>query len=212
MRLLLLSDIHSDEYTLERITKLCEQQTFDYIFIAGDIATCAISFLEDFLDRISKPKCFAIPGNCDLPEVLKMLEERMISVHEKRIELADGFNLVGFGFSALTPFHTHGELTEEEIEKRMSKLKIDRDTLLLTHAPPYGVLDEARGIHIGSKSIRDIIEKRKPFANFCGHAHEIEGKKELCKTIVIKIPAAKLGRYLIVKITNKKLTVQFLKL
>lgn len=210
MRILLLADLHSDEYALERIRNICSAGKFDYALVAGDITKGAISFLEDVLDAL--PNCLAIPGNCDPPQVLEILEKRGRSVHKKRIALSDGFNIVGFGLSPPTPFHTYGELEESEIRKEMTMLDVDEKTLLLTHAPPYGIFDVIRGGHIGSKAIMHFIEAKKPFANFCGHVHEHEGVSKIGKTTVVKIPAANAGHYAVATISDKKLSIEFCKM
>ena len=49
--------------------------------------------------------------------------------------------------------------------------------VLVCHAPPHGTeLDRIRsGLHAGSKSVREFIEKQQPVYFFCGHIHEAEG-------------------------------------
>lgn len=94
-------------------------------------------------------------------------------------------------------------------EKRKKKLKVaeketakakrvlkgwDNVDILLTHIPPYGVLDKVtwknapkhyQGKHAGSKVVLDYIKKKQPRYVFCGHIHEGKGKKKIGKTIVI---------------------------
>ena len=49
--------------------------------------------------------------------------------------------------------------------------------VLICHAPPYGTaLDRVRdGLHAGSRSVRDFIDRHQPEYFFCGHIHEAEG-------------------------------------
>jgi hypothetical protein len=49
--------------------------------------------------------------------------------------------------------------------------------VLVCHAPPYGTaLDQVRpGLHAGSRSVLEFIEKHQPEYFFCGHIHEAEG-------------------------------------
>lgn len=214
MRILLLSDLHEDEHALECIKDIMGKGSFEYVFITGDFTKRTISYVNDILDLMpdSITFCWALPGNCDPPEVLEILEKRQNSAHGRRITIDNGFNIVGFGLSPPTPFHTYGEINDEEIDKGLRTWKIDGNTLLLTHAPPYGRFDLARGEHVGSNAIRKIIEEKQPFANFCGHVHEHEGVDKIGNTHIVKIPAANSGRYAIATINNRELSVEFLKM
>lgn len=211
MRILALADLHCDEIALERAKALYDKEDgFDLVLIAGDIAMHSISFLDDVITAF--PDCYAIPGNCDLPEVPGLLERNGRSLHKKRVELSNGMNIVGFGFSPPTPFGTPGELSEKEIYDGMEKLAIDNNTILITHSPPYGIFDSVKGEHVGSTAIRRIIEEKKPFANLCAHIHEHFGVKMLGETHIVKIPAANMMKCAVVEIKNKKLRVQFISL
>jgi Icc-related predicted phosphoesterase len=55
-----------------------------------------------------------------------------------------------------------------------------RPLVLICHAPPLNSsLDRIRdGLHGGSRSVRDFIEKHQPRDFFCGHIHEAEGVVE----------------------------------
>ena len=47
--------------------------------------------------------------------------------------------------------------------------------VLVTHGPPYGILDEANGHkhnHKGSKALRRAVERQKPSLHLFGHIHE----------------------------------------
>ncbi|MBU2104810.1 MAG: metallophosphoesterase [Nanoarchaeota archaeon] len=67
--------------------------------------------------------------------------------------------------------------------------------ILVSHQPPYGILDKISGAygapknwwgkHAGSKVVLDYIKKSQPKYVFCGHIHEGKGKKKVGKTIVI---------------------------
>src|SRR5208283_3571475 len=148
MRFLAVSDIHEEEAALESIAAL--SSSYDHVFVCGDISR-SVSFAEDLM-RI--PNAFIVPGD-------RALSKSAHYVQEKRVEIGDSLNVVGFGYSPPSPFFTYGELSEEEIYSRMKKLKIDSNTLLLTHAPPKGHLDTGSlGRHIGSESILRIIQER----------------------------------------------------
>ncbi|MFH2106850.1 MAG: metallophosphoesterase [Candidatus Micrarchaeota archaeon] len=226
MRVLAISDIHDDEVCLEKVKAFCNKNEFDHILIAGDITKHSISFLEEVLEAL--PNSFIIPGNNEDAKVLakmkkydgylhekigflrNVLAERTSTIDEKgnryeEHEMADTYPIVGFGFSNITPFGTPGELTEDEIYERMSKLPIDEKTILLCHCPPYGYFDTTpNGEHVGSKSIWKIILEKRPLMALFGHIHELEGVNEvkfpnsLGQTLLVKIPAAPSGRAVVI--------------
>jgi Icc-related predicted phosphoesterase len=52
--------------------------------------------------------------------------------------------------------------------------------LLLTHGPPYGILDtNINGINTGCRDLLDAIFERPPRYNIFGHIHEAYGTKEV---------------------------------
>jgi len=78
---------------------------------------------------------------------------------------------------------------EAEAKKFLSRTKhLD---ILLTHNPPYKMLDKAKNkylkapTHVGSKALSSYIKSKKPRYLICGHIHESKGTSKLKKTIVI---------------------------
>lgn len=207
MRILAVSDIHDDETALKAIAGITGN--FDYVFIAGDIAT-TVHFAEMTLSMI--PNAFIIPGNNEPEKVIGILEKAENYVHGKRIGIGDGLNVVGFGYSSITPFGTPGELTENEIKKGLEPLEADGNTLLLLHCPPKGYFDKAGGRNAGSNSILEFIKNKKPMAALFGHIHELQGTSMIENTKLIKIPAAQFMKGVSIEIKNKGIEVEFLEL
>lgn len=218
MRIFVFSDLHDEEVTFESLRKKCAEENCDFVFILGDTTNDSPKFLEEV---VSSPKnCFFIPGNNEPVNAIQRVSSSCGYIHCKRVELAGGLNVVGFGKSNVTPFGTPGELSEEEIYVQMRSLPIDRNTILLLHVPPLGFFDEVKSPrgsgsqHIGSESVLKIIEEKKPFVVFCGHVHELEGIAMLGKTHIIKVPSAKFGKYCIAEIDDKtrKVSAEFFSL
>ena len=74
--------------------------------------------------------------------------------------------------------------------------RFGRLDILLTHIPPYGVLDRVDsatippawiGRHAGSKTVLEYIRKQQPRYVFCGHIHESEGFERLGQTEVYNL-------------------------
>nr|QNO54445.1 hypothetical protein IPKNHHKO_00022 [Methanosarcinales archaeon ANME-1 ERB7] len=201
MRILAFSDLHGDEYALQALQKVSGQ--YDRVFICGDISSTNV-FAEAVLKAF--PGAFIIPGNREDERLNSLILSQPGCVQERRVEIEDGLNVVGFGYSNHTPFGTYGELSEEEIYSRMSKLPIDGNTILMLHCPPKGHFDDVgKGFHAGSESVLRIIEDKKPFAAFFGHIHEHAGVDHISLTTLVKIPAANTMKACAVTITNKNI-------
>jgi uncharacterized protein len=210
MKLLVVADLHGDEVMLERL-KAVSSKGFDAVLIAGDITDNSTSYTADLLEAF--PSAYIIPGNNENASVLEILRMAKNYSHEKRHELKSGYNIVGFGLSNPTPFHTPGEVKDEKIYEAVSKLKIDGKTILLLHAPPFGLLDEINGIHVGSQSLLRIIEEKQPALVFCGHLHEVIGVQKLGSTIIVNVPATESGMYCVAETkSNGSVGIQFCRL
>lgn len=198
MRILALSDLHSEEAVLNGLRSLLKKERFNLILIVGDITQRGpVSYAEDLLDAIGEENVLAIHGNMDTQQVIEALEKRGIFFHLKKVEVG-GWNFVGFGGSSPTPFGTPIEYSEEQIYDELSRMRVNPKTILVTHSPPYnsGVDTTSKGVSAGSKSIRRVIEEGKPFMNICGHIHEAEGEAVIGNTKVVKVPPAMNGRAL----------------
>ena len=208
MKILVFSDLHGEEIALEKLKELAAKEKFDYVLSCGDNSQ-AVSVLEDMIDTF--PNFYLIPGNWEGKEANDFLLQNEHCIHEKRIEL-NGLNLVGFGYSNITPFGTYGEMEEKEIYEKMSKLKIDNNTILLLHCPPKGHFDSVGNMNPGSSSILKIIEEKKPLVVFFGHIHEHEGTEKMGESTLVKVPAANGMKACIVDIKEDKVSCNFVRI
>ena len=197
------SDLHSSTHFLERLKEKFGKKGNEIFLFTGDLIDFTRSKDEIFsiLEDLSKNnKVFAIPGNCDRSFVDKKLEELGINVDKKRKEIkGKELNVVGFGGSLKTPFSTPNERKEEDFYSIFEL--VDSKTILLSHIPPFGIFDEVKNEHIGSKVLREIIKKKNPYMLVCGHVHETSGVKKIKNTTVVKLPPAKFG--FLARINNK---------
>lgn len=206
MRILAFSDLHDEEAALESLAKLAP--SYDRVFACGDLTQDA-SFADEVLAAL--PNALIVPGNWDSRVAGERFSASSQWLHGKRVELGGGLNAVGFGYSPPTPFFTFGEMGEDEIYSAMSKLPIDRNTLLLLHCPPKGHFDLVHLVRrIGSESILRIIEEKKPLAAFFGHVHEHMGVSKLGTTELIKLPPASSMRAASISIKDKRITTEFI--
>lgn len=158
-------------------------------------------------DRLSSAglHCHMAPGNDDQEVVDEVLGAgRWIVNGEGRLlELREGLTLASCGYSNPTPWNTHREESEEELEARMARIvppETDCSGLLLNfHVPPHGTNldvcpaldDDLRVItkggvpqmtSAGSTSTRKLIETRQPLLSLHGHIHESKGAEKLGRT------------------------------
>lgn len=67
--------------------------------------------------------------------------------------------------------------TEEELAEKWALIPADVD-ILVTHSPPYGILDKTRrGEHVGSLSLRnEVMGRINPKLHVLGHIHGCGGR------------------------------------
>ncbi len=155
--------------------------------------------LAEFFDKAEErlkeagAKMYLIPGNDDYDEVAEFAQkhesEHVIFFDNRIVNLGD-YQLLGYGYSNPTPWRTPREKAEKEIYKDLKKLvgQIDKNGIYVIHAPPYGTaLDKAPKLtsemkqvayetqHVGSTSVRRIIEEKPPVLGLHGHIHESGG-------------------------------------
>jgi len=216
MKALVLTDVHAEEYLLEKLPPLIKEHGVDAVILLGDIThNGPLVFAKEFLDTLESTgvKVFGVYGNMDNAQVAKMLEERGVSIHAKAIEF-NGFRFIGFGGGPPSIFNTPSEASDDEFYKILCNFEMDDKTVLVTHAPPKGCDMAVTGTRrdIGSAGLRRIIDEKQPLADLCGHVHEKQGEEMIGKTKIIKVGAAKNGNTAIVKFSSEGASARFIKL
>ena len=191
MKILAISDIHGKHM---KIIEYIKKNHVDLIIITGDITNfgpCELA--EEILNQISSFSIpvLAIPGNCDPIDLYGNIDNsNAINIHGRSVTIRN-IGICGFGGSNPTPFNTPLEFNEVEIydeaKKVMESIKDHKITIFVTHAPPIGTKTDIlpSGEHVGSESIRRVIEEFQPSLNICGHIHESMGMDEIGETKVI---------------------------
>ncbi|MFJ5714716.1 hypothetical protein [Neobacillus sp. NPDC093127] len=151
--------------------------------------------------------CIMIPGSVDdfyLDEFLNA-GSFVQNGDEKIIEI-DGFEILSIGGGKPSVFKYPREYSEEELAKKIEnaakQVKDMNKCIFNIHIPPYdtdldqGTLydDELKPVldgdslataPIGSKAVRDAIEKYQPMLSLHGHVHESRGVTTIGRTICI---------------------------
>ncbi|MFQ6012744.1 MAG: metallophosphoesterase [Thermoplasmata archaeon] len=187
MRILQMSDLHASEAALERSRWALREFAPHLFLVTGDITNFGpLDYVRRLFEDVPIPS-YAIPGNCDPRETVPLLEDLGVNLHGKRTEVR-GHPLIGLGGSSPTPFHTPFELSEEEIRAALEPLMVE-GSILATHSPPYGHVDTLAGRHLGSRSLRTLVERYPPRLVLCGHIHEARGVETGATTYVNPGPA-----------------------
>ncbi|MEM4649527.1 MAG: hypothetical protein QXP78_02535, partial [Candidatus Bathyarchaeia archaeon] len=122
----------------------------------------------------------------------------------KIIEIDPYHEMISSGWTNATPWKTFRECSEEELKKKIeemiSKVNNLKNCIFNLHAPPYGSgLDEAPQLDenlkpiyggqvltpVGSKAVKEAIEKHQPLLGLHGHIHEGKGVSHIGRTLCI---------------------------
>ena len=190
-----------------------------------------IKIAEDRLKPLGCKAIFNI-GNDDLPIVGSIISESdyVIYPNELIVQIDDHHEMPSVGYSNMTPWNCPGDLSEEELQSKLEKatagLTKPETSIFNFHCPPYDTqidvapkLDsdlrpvltpggEPEMAHVGSTSVRRMIEKLQPLAGLHGHIHEARGFSQIGKTQCFN-PGSEyvtgVLRGLIVNLSEKKL-------
>lgn len=151
-------------------------------------------------------RCFVSPGNDDLFALDEMVQQskRVVLAEGRSIWLDDHHEMISTGWSTPTPWHTYREESEESLSARIDEMfqqvKDPRRCVFNFHVPPYDSgLDEAPELTadlrpklagnslapVGSRSVRQWIEKHHPLLGLFGHIHEGRGAVYLGRTLCV---------------------------
>jgi Icc-related predicted phosphoesterase len=165
-------------------------------------------WLEFATDKLKNTdiKICAIAGNDDLPNLDSVLENSSVVAFADGhvVELGNDLQVLGYGFSTPTPWHTYREQTDVEMKSALERLSefLDRGkgTIFHLHVPPFGSgldlapkLDsELRPIMsssgpvmepVGSQAVADLVKEYQPLVGLFGHVHESRSVTSIGETL-----------------------------
>ncbi len=178
MKLLLFSDIHASKKYCQDLVEMADD--VDVVIGAGDFGKLRLGIKKTirWLSGIKQP-ALIVPGNAESYDELRRVNNLWPSatvLHGSGIDLM-GVKFFGIGGGIpITPFGSWSyDFSEEEAEDLLKECP--EQGVLITHSPPKGLVDtSSRGQHLGSESIRKVVEEKKPRLVVCGHIHESGGK------------------------------------
>ncbi|MFX1507423.1 MAG: metallophosphoesterase [Promethearchaeota archaeon] len=146
------------------------------------------------------------PGNDDkfaIDDIIKK-DPRVIFGEGLKVDLDDNHEMISYGWTNPTPWHTYRECGEDEIETKIEELtpliNNMNNAIFCFHCPPYdSIIDEAPLLNddltyvgfsggepirgpVGCKAVRSAIEKHQPLLGLFGHIHESAGSMKIGRT------------------------------
>lgn len=201
MEVVAISDIHGDIRSIVRVGPVLSAA--HGVLILGDLtqygrawdAAKVLEAVRGFNGRV-----WAVPGNLDHPDVGPYLTDEGVGIHAHGTALGE-LGLAGVGGSNPTPFHTPYELSEGDLYFLFSQAAREvaafQVKVFVSHAPPKDTLVDrvSSGMHVGSLSVRRVVEEFRPNVLLCGHIHEAAGVDRIGDTEVINPGPLADGRY-----------------
>jgi Icc-related predicted phosphoesterase len=163
--------------------------------------------LADEQLRAAGVPALMMPGNDDEPAVKRILAQGSWIVDaEDRIVDLEGYQVASYGYSTTTPWHSPREVTEEgmkaALDGLLGRLDPERPAIFNLHDPPRGSgLDlalkltpdlrvvtaggEPQREPVGSRAVREAIERVRPVLSLHGHIHESRAAATIGRTLCV---------------------------
>lgn len=191
-------DIHDRSELLKPIRHVLAD--VDAVLLPGDMTNGHSDNLHRLFNIIEvyNENILAVCGNMDTAQMNMWMARAGISLH-RRHQLLDGIALLGCG--GALPFYGDYVFSEDELADHLAAalqgVPDGVPKILICHQPPYGTqVDIVDGKHVGSKAVREFIERVQPLAAFTGHIHEATGIDTLGQTKLVNPgPIARTNQY-----------------
>jgi predicted phosphohydrolase len=171
LRIVCLSDTHG----LHRSVTIPDGDVLVYAgdFSGEDKSLEAVLEFDQWLATLPHPCKIVVPGNHDFaleehPAPHSLLRQATLLINEERH--TPGLRMWG---SPVTPLYGGAFGRSSRLNRRKLYSVIpDRIDILITHGPPYGVLDvEPTGGHAGCSELLAAVADIKPKLHIFGHIH-----------------------------------------
>jgi Icc-related predicted phosphoesterase len=208
MRLVCLSDIHSDRSAMLQILESAGPA--DVLVLAGDLTHFGEPADAELIVRLATDACdtvLAVAGNCDSRAIDDRLSELGVSLMRSAVVRRD---VAFYGLSAMPIWlRSMYEMTEGELAEALREGRQQLDgvgegltEVIVAHPPPRDcrVDRTGRGEHVGSTALREWIGQVTPSLVICGHIHEARGTDRIGPTRVVNCGPAFKGFYAVVNL------------
>lgn len=162
-------------------------------------------------------KCYISPGNDDRFDIDDILKPSSVVLYPEDdvVSLDDHHEMITSAWTNPTPWHSPRETTEEKLAEifngMISRVEHMEDCVFNLHCPPHDTpldlapeLDETlkpkvsggggiNMVHVGSLTVRQVVEKHQPLIGIHGHIHESHGFVNIGRTTCIN-PGSEYGQ------------------
>lgn len=182
-------DIHDKPASLKKIRHVLAD--VDVVLLPGDMTNGNVENLHTILDMIShyNEQIYAVCGNMDTKYMNMWLARENMSLHRKHM-IVDNLAIIGCG--GALPFYGRYVFSEDDLAgflaDGLENISDDMPKILMCHQPPYGTkmdLPSNSNEHVGSKAVREFIERVQPLICFTGHMHSCVEIDTIGKTQII---------------------------
>lgn len=197
IKIMCISDTHGMHYELD----LKKYPRCDKIIHAGDVCNSGsfregmnfVAWAKNLIREGITDEFIFIAGNHDFTfeQIDKTyIPEGLVWLNDEFYETSEGIKIYG---SPITPQFGHWAFMRErgdEISKTWKKIPENLD-ILITHGPPYNLLDKnSDREHCGCYDLDRYVKYRKPKYHIFGHIHESYGTYKMDDTTYINCSTA----------------------
>jgi Icc-related predicted phosphoesterase len=166
-----------------------------------------VSIAEDRL-RGTNVKCYISPGNDDRFDIDAVLKSSPVVLcpEDEVVSVDTEHEMITSAWTNYTPWHSPRETSEDKLaeifEGLTARVQRMENCIFNLHCPPFDTtLDVAPEIdrnfkpvtksgtlsmiHVGSKAVRQAIEKHRPLLGLHGHIHESRGFATIGRTLCV---------------------------
>lgn len=178
-RLLLFSDLHRNTDAARSL--VARSTGVDLAIGAGDFGNlrCHIRDCIEILRELTCPVVLVAGNNESTDQLAKACAgwSSAYVLHGTAVNVA-GVALFGLGGGIPTTLFGPWsyDFTEDSAEALLAPCTAC--DVLVTHSPPWGLVDvSSRGDHLGSRAVRQAVERLQPRLVVCGHIHGSAGQQ-----------------------------------
>lgn len=180
MRIVCLSDMHGLPYD-------AVIPEGDVLVVAGDVCLRGhpneLKRFNDFLGELPHPYKLFIAGNHDwplyhgTPKQIQTVVSNAIYLQDSGVDI-DGVRFWGSPWQPEFMGWAFNLPRGQALAAKWALIPDDTD-VLVTHGPPFGILDQViKGEHVGCGDLLAAVQRIKPKVHVFGHIHEAYGMLE----------------------------------
>jgi len=175
----------------------------------------SLQFAEERLEG-TNIRCYVQPGNDDEFYIDELFDHgaNALNPEGKVIQIDEYYTMISTGYGNITPWRCPRDVPEEQLEaiidSMAGQVKDFEHCIFNFHCPPRDtVLDQApqlddqmrptlelggkpRMVPVGSRAVRQAIDKYQPRLGLHGHIHESRGTQKLGRTVCLN-PGSEYG-------------------